>query len=201
MGVRFDKIQSKLTMHDHNDLYHTKPILASTGANDGASLIGIEDAAGKYTATTVEGALAEGTTEGENDGRYIRRANDDGSLTPGYEKSSSVDGITADYISDKTLHNVALKGHPGTKQAGSIWFDTTVTPNRFRAYHDGAEKVIMTDLTMQNDRLQHLPDEFVIDIMSGNSDQLGANGLPLIQGYGVSVGAYPVPLLIDGGEF
>lgn len=33
--------------------------LSSTSANDGASLIGIEDSAGVFTATTVEGALAE----------------------------------------------------------------------------------------------------------------------------------------------
>lgn len=59
MGVKFDKIQSKLVFHDHNDLYHTKAVLASTGTNDGASLVGIEDAAERYTATTVEGVLTE----------------------------------------------------------------------------------------------------------------------------------------------
>lgn len=39
--------------------YHTKTVLASQTTGQGASLIGIEDAGSMFTATTVEGALAE----------------------------------------------------------------------------------------------------------------------------------------------
>jgi len=48
----------------HNDTrgdarYHTQTLLASTAANEGASLIGVEDAAGKFTGTDVEAVLLE----------------------------------------------------------------------------------------------------------------------------------------------
>ena len=194
MGVRFDKIQSKLTMHDHDDLYHTKTVLASTGANDGASLIGIEDAAGEYTATTVEGLIIELAS------RFVRKTNPT-QKDQGYEQNSSKDGITADYISDKTFHNIAIKGHPATKQVGSFWLDTTVTPSVLHIYTNGATRDIKIDFTTVNSELEHQPLEFAIDVWSGNSNQLGVNGLPLVQEYKASQGAYPVPILIDGGTF
>jgi hypothetical protein len=40
-----------------------------------------------------------------------------------------------------------------------------------------------------------------IEVNSGNSDNLGLNGLPIVQNYKVSMGAYPIPLEIDGGTF
>jgi hypothetical protein len=45
--------------HTHDARYSTKADLASVANAKGASLVGIEDVAGKITATTVEGALAE----------------------------------------------------------------------------------------------------------------------------------------------
>lgn len=194
MGVKFDKIQSKLLLHDHDDLYHTKSVLASTGANDGVSLLGIEDAAGEYTATNQEALNAELGT------RFIRKTNKT-AKDQGYEQSSSIDGITADYISDKTLHNVALKGHPGTKQVGSIWTDNTVTPSVLYIRLNGVDNTIKYDFTTASSELEHTPLSYLIDVWSGNSNQLGNNGLPLVQEYKTSMGAYPVPLLIDGGSF
>ena len=45
-------------------------------------------------------------------------------------------------------------------------------------------------------------DDKVYSIINGDSDSRGANGLPASQGLqSPSVGAYPVPLLIDGGYF
>jgi len=44
---------------DAVDANATSATLASTAASAGASLVGIQDSAGKITATTVEGALAE----------------------------------------------------------------------------------------------------------------------------------------------
>jgi ABC-type methionine transport system permease subunit len=47
------------SLHNHDTQYSTKTILASTSAGEGAALIGIQDVAAQFTATTVEGALAE----------------------------------------------------------------------------------------------------------------------------------------------
>lgn len=47
------------TLHNHDGAYHTKTILASNSNAQGASLVGIEDAANHYTATNVEAALSE----------------------------------------------------------------------------------------------------------------------------------------------
>ena len=134
------------------------------------------------------------------DARYLRRANDS-TKDQGLEQDSSVDGITADYISDKTLHNIRVLGHPATKDTGSLWLDTTVTPNVLHIYTDDEEKVIKIDFTTENSELEHQPDEYTIDVWSGNSNQLGVNGFPLVQEYKTSMGAYPVPILIDGGTF
>lgn len=183
----------------HNDArgdtrYHTKSEMASNLNGGGASLSGIEDAAGEYTATTVEGLIIELAS------RFIRKTNKI-QKDQGYEQNSSIDGITADYISDKTLHNIAIKGHPATKQVGSFWLDTTVTPAVLHIYTDGETRDIKIDFTTEDDELEHQPLEFTIDVWSGNSNQLGCNGLPLVQGYKVSQGPYPVPILIDGGTF
>ncbi len=153
-----------------------------------------------YTETEVDAIVADFITAVAGDARYIRRANDP-AKDQGYEQDSSKDGITADYISDKTLHNVALKGHPATKQVGSIWFDTTVTPAVFYAYLNGVNNTIKYDFTTASSELEHTPLSYLIDVWSGNSNQLGNNGLPLVQEYLPSMGANPVPILIDGGDF
>jgi len=48
--------------------------------------------------------------------------------------------------------------------------------------------------------LQHKPaDDMWISAYSGNSEDVGLNGKPLIQGYVASLGAYPPDPVIDGG--
>lgn len=139
--------------------------------------------------------------DSRGDSRYIRRSNDQGVNDIGYEKEGSVDGITQDYITGKDLHNIRVLGHPRAKETGSFWLDTTVTPNVLHIYTDGVTRDIKIDFTTENNELEHQPFDYVIDVWSGNSNQLGANGLPLVQEYQTSIGAYPVPLLIDGGSF
>lgn len=124
-----------------------------------------------------------------------------GGYDKGYEKNSSLAGYGDSYISDKTLHNIQVLGHPATKTTGSFWLDTTVTPSVLHIYANGATKDIKIDFTTANNELEHLPDSYTIDVWSGNSNQLGNNGLPLVQEYKASMGAYPVPLLINGGTF
>ena len=46
-------------LHDHDGRYYTETELGSTANSQGASLIGVEDAGGNFTATTIEGVLAE----------------------------------------------------------------------------------------------------------------------------------------------
>lgn len=124
-----------------------------------------------------------------------------GGYDKGYEKNSSLAGYGDSYISDKTLHNIQVLGHPATKATGSFWLDTTVTPSVLHIYANGATKDIKIDFTTANSELEHQPEDYTIDVWSGNSNQKGLNGLPLVQEYKTSMGAYPVPILVDGGSF
>lgn len=51
---------------DHDGRYYTKTLLSSTSNGEGASLIGIEDVAGNFTAEDAEGALAELAASGSS---------------------------------------------------------------------------------------------------------------------------------------
>lgn len=71
------------TLHDHDSRYFTETELGSTAAGQGASLIGVEDAGGNFTATTVEGVLAElaSTSSGASTGEAFITAAASGSLS------------------------------------------------------------------------------------------------------------------------
>lgn len=196
MAIRVDKVV-KGNLVDHTHGTEELPILVDTKANIIATAS--PDSGHIAFATDVNRLYVyDGTNWQECAVVFKPRTS---GVVPGYEKNSSLSGYGDEYISDKTLHNIQIKGHPATKSRGSFWLDTTVEPNVLHLYTD-SEKTVMIDFTFENDELEHEPVvDAPIDVWSGNSNQLGANGLPLYQEYQQSMGAYPVPILIDGGTF
>jgi len=121
----------------------------------------------------------------------------------GVEQINDIRGYGVDYISKKLLSRVqvgtvadevegAIRNNSGTFQIylNEIWNDIVIN-FRFREDDSGAYE------------LEHKPVGFDswIEVNSGNSNVLDLNGLPIIQQYKTSIGAYQVPLQIDGGTF
>lgn len=103
-------------------------------------------------------------------------------------------GYAVDYITDKALYNVRVLGNANTGD-GNLRTSSGV----FQFYANGAWNDVVTGFRFREDtsggyELEHRPVGFTwyIEITSGNSDELGLNGLPLAQQYRVSMGAYPV---------
>ena len=121
----------------------------------------------------------------------------------GVEQINDVRGYGVDYISKKLLSRVqvgtvadevegAIRNNAGVFQIylNEVWNDIVIN-FRFREDDSGAYE------------LEHKPVgfDFWIEVNSGNSNALDLNGLPIIQQYKTSIGAYQVPLQIDGGTF
>jgi len=111
-------------------------------------------------------------------------------------------GYTADYITDKTIYNSAIGGNANTDE-GSI----RVSGGTYQVYLSGTWNDVVTGFRFREDdngayELEHRPIGFDwwVEVMSGNSDELGLNGLPLAQQYSVSMGAFPVHQQVVGRE-
>lgn len=137
----------------------------------------------------------------DGDTTYIKKINDPDTTDMGYEQSSSADGITADYISNKTLHNVAIKGHSATPVNGSFRTDITQDPDTLEVYLRDAWQTILYDLTYADGDFRHTPIAEDTYVWRGQSVHNGLNGRPVNNEYKSSMGAYPPPRVISGGTF
>jgi len=121
----------------------------------------------------------------------------------GVSQTSDFRGYGDDYIAEKTLAYTRI-GSQAFDEEGAIRIQNGV----FQTYVNGGWSDVATGFRFRQDpngnyEFEHKPTGFQwwIEVSSGNSDILGLNGLPLVQNYAVSMGAYPVPLEIDGGTF
>jgi len=112
-------------------------------------------------------------------------------------------GFNATSITDKTINNSAIGVNTNTTE-GSI----RVSSGALQIYLLGVWNDVVTGFRFREDsvsgqyELEHRPIGFTswIEVMSGNSDALGLNGLPLTQGYVTSIGPYPAHAQIVGRE-
>ena len=109
-------------------------------------------------------------------------------------------GYTAEYITDKIIYNSLILGS-AVDEEGSV---RTVS-GAMQVYLNGTWNHVVTGFRFREDdtggyQLEHKPIGFTwwVEVANGNSDELGLNGLPLAQGYAVSMGAYPVHEQIVG---
>ena len=119
----------------------------------------------------------------------------------GVEQNSSTAGYGQDYITNKTLHSVALKGHPADPVNGSVRTDITQDPDTFEIYLREAWQTIIYDLTTDDGDFRHAPIGESIYVWRGDSVLLGLNGRSMVSEYSVSMGAYPPPRVVNGGTF
>ena len=121
----------------------------------------------------------------------------------GQVQTSDARGYGLDYVAEKTLAYCRISSSAFDEE-GAV----RIKNNIFQTYIEGSWRDIPTGFRFRQDpdgnyEFEHKPTgfEWWIEVSSGNSDLLGLNGLPIVQNYAVSMGAYPVPLEIDGGTF
>jgi len=113
-------------------------------------------------------------------------------------------GYYDDWITDKSLSNVKLL-QSTIDEEGSI---RTTTSGVFQVYLNGVWNDVVINFRLREDNsgayeFEHMPIGFTewIEIMSGNSDKLDLDGRPMLLQYSSSMGAYQVPILLNGGSF
>ena len=107
-------------------------------------------------------------------------------------------------ITDKNLSNVRILGNARDEE-GAI---RTTTSGIFQIYLNGVWNDVVINFVLREDasgtyELEHAPVGFnwYYEVMSGNSDNIGIDGKPVVQNYSSSMGAYQRDLEISGGEF
>lgn len=140
--------------------------------------------------------VADGTNWQEGPIVYTARTGKD----MGFEQNSPLTGYGDTFFTDKTAHNMRILGSV-VEDTGSIrsvrdseGFET------FEVYLNGDFRDLPADITfVEGDgNYTHTIRGEQIEIMSGNSLAKGLNGLPMIQQYKKSMGAFPVPIALDG---
>ena len=121
----------------------------------------------------------------------------------GAKQDNDLRGYGDGYVSDKTLAFVRLS-EQAKEEEGAV----RIKDGAFQAYMNGGWETIVSNFRFREDEngnfeLEHKPVGFKgwIEVNSGNSDLIGVNGLPITQNYATSIGAYPIPLTLDGGTF
>ena len=121
----------------------------------------------------------------------------------GTKQDSDLRGYGDKYISNKTIAYSRISS-AAFNEEGAI----RIKDNVFQAYIGSEWQDVVTNFRFREDEngnfeLEHKPIGFTgwIEVNSGNSDLPGLNGLPITQNYATSMGAYPVPLTLDGGIF
>jgi len=112
-------------------------------------------------------------------------------------------GYGTDYVTDKLLANVWLGSNAGTTE-GSIWVDPpTVNPRKLYVRLNSTNNTVIIDFSLLLGYLVHYPFSTTqaIKVWSGDSLEVGLNGIPVIQEYTSDIGAYPAPYIIHGGLF
>ena len=124
----------------------------------------------------------------------------------GYTQASARVGITSSYITDKLLANVDIGNAAVTTNASATRIPIRASGSTLQIYVSGAWQTIVSNFVFRENSLfgytlEHMPVGFTwyIEPMSGDSlNNLGLNGLPLIQSYTVSMGSYPIAILSGG---
>jgi len=115
-------------------------------------------------------------------------------------------GFSPTYVSNKTLTNIKIGYSSSNLGTGSL---RITTAGNLEVYlNDVWNKIVMNFVFLEdsdnNYTFEHQPIGFTsyIEVMSGNSiNNLGLNGLPIVQQYRVDMGAYPSRNVLGGRSF
>ena len=144
--------------------------------------------------------------------RFVVGTTGEGSLASGWYRFNDFKVKGATDIGFHSINPVDTRIY--SDESSFILFKTDTAGNRVAHLVGGEEEVsannsIALGIAVKVDSAESPEDiEFVhtdgesYSVINGNSDSIGANGLPIRQGFqGPSLGSAPAPLLIDGGSF
>ena len=132
-----------------------------------------------------------------------------GALDIGAIQDSNLDGYGKDYISEKTLSDVSIKGNSNTIEGGiRTIFSTSLNRRIAQYYLNGEWQTALTGVNIETDNHETPVDiEFTdfepykLSLITGNNDTKDANGTPVVQNMKTDIGAIQTPLEINGGTF
>ena len=115
-------------------------------------------------------------------------------------------GFSPTYVSNKTLTNIKIGYSSSNLGTGSL---RITSGNYLQVYLNSTWNNIVMNFVFREDSdnnytFEHQPIGFTsyIEVMSGNSiNNLGLNGLPIVQQYRVDMGAYPSRNVLGGRSF
>ena len=106
-------------------------------------------------------------------------------------------------ITDYKLSNCVIGGSSDTNEG-----QFRISDSVFQVFLTDRFRDVVVDFRFREDsngrfELEHKPIGFneFLEVMSGNSNLLGQNDLPLVQNYESSMGAFPFRLVVGGGTF
>jgi hypothetical protein len=121
----------------------------------------------------------------------------------GVEEYASLQGYNLTEIIDKILYHCVV-GYGDRAEEGGI----RVSDGYLQCYLNGAWGDVVTGFRLREDDsgnmiFEHMPVGTTewLEVMSGNSNTLGLNGLPMVQQYSWCMGPNPAALYINGGGF
>lgn len=121
-----------------------------------------------------------------------------------YQDSSRI-GLHANYVDDKLLTRVTIGTTYNNTRDGELRYDPSAASGAgFFGRIGGAFAKFVTGIVLRelSSRLQFQPNGSSewYDVARMNSTSVGLNGLPITQDGQTSMGAYPAPLRINGGN-
>jgi len=123
----------------------------------------------------------------------------------GYEQGSNTIGYYETKITDKDLFHVVLGRNDRTVGGGirSVVDDELGRVLQVYDESDSRWKNALLDVraqTDENNELEYKPTDssLWLNVHSGDSDETGLNGVPVVQSYQASMGAYPAPEALRG---
>lgn len=193
MAIKYDKVLGKLREED-------------AGGGGGGTSITIDTKANILaTASPSSGDLAYAT---DTKDFYIYEGSDWYVMPAVMLKRTNIDagwrqthgGYEKDYITNKTLHNIAIGGSDWESN-GVMQVDIDNTPDTLEIYLRDQWNQIVYDLTTTYGDFRHAPFGDLVYVWTGDSVADGLNGQPIMQEYKQVAGCMGAYTVIDGGNF
>jgi len=132
-----------------------------------------------------------------------------GTYDMGAFQDSNSEGYGEDYVTDKALSNILIRGNRREEEGGvRTVFSESLQTRLAQFYLNGAWQTALTGINIQTDDVENPVDieftnfaPYVLSLITGNSDLKDPNGVPVVQNMKVDMGAYSQRLQVNGGTF
>jgi hypothetical protein len=120
----------------------------------------------------------------------------------GYIETSDLRGYGEDYIADKAITHSSIGYNTNTIDGGIRYYLGEV-----QSYRGGSWNTLLAGIQIVTDETEIPLDveitdfDYILSLITGDSDEKDFNGLPLVQQMHLSMGIYATPQILNGGTF